>query len=114
MVLLTLPFPCTIVVSSSSNPMLLSALHTMVSPSFASVIVIVLTSVSISIPLRSHVMVIGGVPLTVVQSIVTLYPSKPYTRVPIFTLLFPSMHDWYSNGPSSISGGSPKEIHLHS
>ena len=106
-VLLTLPI---IVVFSSSKPMLLSILHTMTSPSFASVIVIALTSSSISVPLRRHVMVIGGVPLTVAQSIVTLYPSKTYTGVPIFTLLFPSLHDFCSNVPSSISGGLPINV----
>lgn len=56
-------------------------------------------------------MVIGGVPLTVVQSIVTLYSSKTHTGVPILTLLFPSVHELVaglSAGPSLISGGSPK------
>ena len=55
-------------------------------------------------------MVIGGVPLTVVQSIVTLYPSRTYTGVPIVTLLFPSMilSGLLICGPSSISGGSPE------
>ena len=73
-IVLTLPITF-MVVLLSSDPILLIALHVITSPSFASVIVILSTSSAISIPLRSHVMVIGGVPLTVVQSIVTLYPS---------------------------------------
>ena len=55
-------------------------------------------------------MVIGGVPLTVIQSMVTLYPSKTYAGFPILTLLFPSVmltgvSIW---NPSSIHGGTPK------
>ena len=62
-------------------------------------------------------MVIGGVPLAV-QSTVTLYPTKTLTGLPILTLLFPFVVSGsLSCGPSSISGGSPKEIetiHVHS
>ena len=108
-IVLTLPITV-IVVSSSSNPTLLSALHVITSELFASVIVILLTSPAISVPLRNHLMVIGGVPLTVVQSIVTLYPSRTYTGLPIVTLLFSSVMlvGLSICGPSSISGGLPK------
>ena len=85
-IVLTLPITV-IVVTSSSNPTLLTALHVITSELFVSFIVILLAFPAISVPLRSHVMVIGGVPLTVVQSIVTLYPSRTYTGLPCLILL---------------------------
>ena len=60
-----------------SNPKILSALHSKTSPLLALVIVIVYTLplVGSGDPLRNHVMVIGGVPLTILQSIMTSNPS---------------------------------------
>ena len=71
-----LPHFIYMVVFSVSNPMILSALHCKISWSCASVMVIVETFplVGSSNPLRNHVMVIGGVPLTVLQSIMTSNP----------------------------------------
>ena len=65
------------VVFSVSNPKILSALHSKTSPLLALVIVIVYTLplVGSGDPLRNHVMVIGGVPLTILQSIMTSNPS---------------------------------------
>ena len=80
------------------------------SPLLASVIVIVETFplVGSGDPLRNHWMVIGGVPLTILQSIVTSNPSWTYTGVPIVTLLLPLV---ITDGldacePSSMTGRS--------
>ena len=64
------------VVFSVSNPMILSALHLKTSPLLASVILIVETFplVGSSDSLRNHVMFTGGVPLTILQSIMTSNP----------------------------------------
>ena len=63
-------------VFSISKPMLLPALHPKTSPLLASVIVIVeiFPLVGSGDPLRNHLIVIGGVPLAILQSIVTSYP----------------------------------------
>ena len=65
------------IVLSLSNVMLFSALHLKTSPLLASVIVIVETFplVESGDPLRNHVMVIGGAPSIMLQSIMTSYPS---------------------------------------
>ena len=98
------------VVLSVSNPMILSVLHLKTSPLLASVIVIVETFplVGSGDPLRNHWMVIGGVPLTILQSIVTSNPSWTYTGVPILTLLLPLVikYDLGTNDPLSMTGGS--------
>ena len=72
-----LPYSTCTVLYSLSNPSILSALHVKTSPLLASVIVIVETFplVGSGDPLRNHWMVIGGVPLTILQSIVTSNPS---------------------------------------
>ena len=59
-----------------SNPSLLIALHSKTSLLLASVIVIVETFplVGSGDPLRNHSMVIGGVPFTILQSIMTSNP----------------------------------------
>ena len=64
------------VVLSISKAMILSALHLKTSPLLASVIVIVETFplVGQGDPLRNHVMFIGCVPLTMLQSIMTSNP----------------------------------------
>ena len=53
-------------------------------------------------------MVIGGVPLTILQSIMTSYPVWIYTGVPILTVLLPLVitDGLGTYDPSSISGGS--------
>ena len=55
-------------------------------------------------------MFIGGVPLTILQSIMTSNPSRTYTGDPILTLLVPfvTLYGLDTNDPSSISGGLPK------
>ena len=64
------------VVFSVSNPSLLLALHVKTSLLLASVIVIVETFplVGSGDPLRNHLIVIGGSPLTILQSIMTSNP----------------------------------------
>ena len=64
------------VVLSVSNPMILSDLHLKTSPLLASDIVIVetLPLVGKGDPLRNHVLFIGRVPLTILQSIMTSNP----------------------------------------
>ena len=110
--MIRLPSIIYIVVFSVSNPMLFSALHLKISPFLASVIVIVETFplVGSGDPLRSHLIVIGGVPLIILQSIMTSNPLYTYTGVPILTLLLPLVltAGLGKNDPSSISGGSDK------
>ena len=83
-----------IVVFSVSNPMLLSALHWKISRSCTSVMVIVETFplVGSGDPLCNHLMVIGRVPLIILQSIMTSDPPlMMYTGDPILTLLVPGV-----------------------
>ena len=86
-----LPYSTYIVDFSVSNPPILLASHLKTSPLLASVIVIVETFplVESGDPLRNHWMVTGGVPLTILQSIMTSYPLWTYTGFPILTLLLP-------------------------
>ena len=53
-------------------------------------------------------MFIGGVPLTILQSIMTSYPIYKYTGVPILTLLLPLViiDGLGTNDPLSMTGGS--------
>ena len=53
-------------------------------------------------------MFIGGVPLTILQSIMTSYPVYKYTGVPILTLLLPLViiDGLGTNDPLSMTGGS--------
>ena len=71
-----LPYSTCMTVFSVSYPSILSALHLNTSPLLASVIVIVETFplVESGDSLRNHWMVIGGVPLIILQSIMTSYP----------------------------------------
>ena len=57
-------------------------------------------------------MFIGGVPLAILQSIMTSNPLWTYTGVPILTLLLPLVikDGLGTNDPSSISGTSNKHI----
>ena len=97
-------------VFSVSNPSVLSALHWKTSSLLASVIVIVETFplVGSGDPLWNHWMVIGGVPLTMLQSIMTSFPVWTYTGVPILTVLLPLVitDGLITCDPSSISGES--------
>ena len=65
-------------------------------------------------PLRNHLMVTGGVPVRILQSIVTSKPSTTYTGVPILTLssTLGMIGRCGMNGPSSISGGTPNKYKL--
>ena len=69
-----LPTTCIIILVATLDPMLLLALHEILSPSFASVIVIELFPwlEEISTLLRSHKMVVGSGSFTTLQSKVTL------------------------------------------
>ena len=94
-----------------SNPSIFSALHVKTSPLLVALAIVIVETfplVGSGDPLRNHWMVIGGVPLTILQSIMTSNPSWTYTGVPILTLLLPLV---ITDGlgtcdPSSISGGS--------
>ena len=101
---------CMVVFSEISNPMLLSALHLKTSPLLASVILIVgvFPLVGSGDPLRNHVMVTGGVPLTILQYTTTLNPLLTYTGVPILTPLLPIVitDGLGTNDPLSMTGGS--------
>ena len=61
-------------------------------------------------------MLTGGVPLTKLHSIITSNPLWIYTGVPILTLLLPLVitDGLGTNNPSSMSGGSDKNIVLWS
>ena len=102
-------FTCT-VVFAASNPMILSALHLKTSPLTASIIVMVevFPLVGSGDPLRNHVMLIGDVPFTTLQSIMTSYPLYTNTGVPILTLFlsFVITDGLGTRDPSSISGTS--------
>ena len=83
------------------------------SPSVASVTVIVVTlplGGSSGIPLRSHVILTGGVPVRILQTIVTSYPKIIYAGDPIETITSSgvTVSGGGINGPSSMSGGTPK------
>ena len=61
-------------------------------------------------------MVIGGVPFTTLQSIMTSYPLYTYTGVPILTLFMPFViTDGFGTcDPLSISGGSGRSnVHIN-
>ena len=62
-----------------------------------------------STPFLNQLIVIGGVPLAMSQTIVTSFPPRTYTGVPTSTVLSPGVigSGCGSNGPSSMSGGSP-------
>ena len=103
-----LPHSTYIVVFPVSNPMILSALHLKTSPLLASVIVMVevFPLVGSGDPLRNHVMFIGDVPFTTLQSIMTSYPLYTNTGVPILTLFlsFVITDGLGTRDPLSISG----------
>ena len=67
-------------------------------------------------PLRNHVMFIGGVPLTILQSIMTSNPIWTYTGVPILTVLLPfgTTDGLGINDPLSMTGGTIKIEQLQS
>ena len=69
-----------------------------------------------STPLRYHEIVIGRVPLSIVQLMITLDPVTAYTRVPIVTFCVSfataKVGSDVSSVPFIILGGSPNEIKL--
>ena len=100
-----------IVLDSLSYPILLSALQVNMSPSIKSFVVIelALPRDESRTPLRSHIMVTGGVPVRMLQLIVTSDPPNTYTGDPILTVTSSgvTLSGKSMNGPSSMSGGSP-------
>ena len=68
-----------------------------------------LSTDELSTPLRSHIMVTGGVPLRMLQLMTTSNPSITYTGDPTLTVTCSgiTLSGNGINGPSSISGGTP-------
>ena len=60
-------------------------------------------------PLCNHIMVIGCVPLRMLQTIVISNPSITYASEPIWTSMSPGGTEGGggTNGPSWMSGGTP-------